>query len=267
LFYAVEDYLIEFYEHEPNRSGRNKIFNDLAVGLANFGISSYRYDKRTFTYPKMDSSITIDKEVTNDIMELIKFIKRNEKEDTKIFLIGHSLGGMLTPRIWDNCQNDLDGLIMMASNARPFEELLLYQFNYLASIDGIVDSAENIAIKQLNQQIENLNDGKLENLPFGQPYTYWKSLKEYDQIMAAKKVNVPMLIIQGARDYQVPIDDFEIWQHELENKKQVTFKLFKKLDHLFLAGKGHSTPQDYMNESKNIPYYVIKTMAKWMKKH
>jgi len=69
--------------------------------------------------------------------------------------------------------------------------------------------------------------------------------------------------MQGERDYQVTIKDFEGWS-VLSNKENITLKLYPKLNHLFMEGTGKSTPDEY-NKVGNIPEYVIKDIALWIK--
>jgi len=54
-----------------------------------------------------------------------------------------------------------------------------------------------------------------------------------------------MLILQGERDYQVTMDDFQGWKKYLSVRATVEFKTYPKLNHLFEEGDGKSTPQEY----------------------
>lgn len=75
---------------------------------------------------------------------------------------------------------------------------------------------------------------------------------------------MPILILQGERDYQVTMQDFELWQSNLSGKSNVAFRSYPALNHLFLEGESKSTPSEY-NVEKNIPGYVINDMASWIK--
>ena len=54
-----------------------------------------------------------------------------------------------------------------------------------------------------------------------------------------------MLILQGERDYNVTLDDFRNWRTTLAARKEVEFKIYPKLDHLFYEGTGASSAADY----------------------
>ncbi len=85
--------------------GKLTPFKDLAEGLAKYGIASIRYDKRSYAHGfKMirDKSkpITIKEETIEDAILATELLKKDPRIDAeKVFIIGHSMGGMLAPRI------------------------------------------------------------------------------------------------------------------------------------------------------------------------
>ncbi len=92
---------------------------------------------------------------------------------------------------------------------------------------------------------------------------YWLYLCNYNQVEEAKKITVPILILQGERDYQVTMKDFQIWKQELKEKRNVSFRSYPKLNHLFLEGEGKSFPGEYQYAG-NIPEYVIEDISVWI---
>lgn len=58
--------------------------------------------------------------------------------------------------------------------------------------------------------------------------------------------------------------DFEGWQNGLKGKKNIRFVSCPKLNHLFIEGEGKSCPAEY-EKSGNIPFYIIETIAAWIK--
>lgn len=250
--------------------GPNKPLRDLAFGLASFGIASIRYDKRTLVYGEKIVSeglkINLETEVLIDVTSAIRLAKSIDGV-RDIYIIGHSLGSMLSPKIASE-NNDVAGIVMMAGNARPLEDLIIEQYSYLFSHDGISEQEEN-ALNDLKVQIDNLdnlnqspNDSTM-NLPLNLPVSYWKSLMDYNQLKEIKSVGARILILQGERDYQVTMQDFNLWKKALKTHENVDFKSYPKLNHLFLEGEGKSYPTEYQIES-NIPQYVITDIANWI---
>jgi fermentation-respiration switch protein FrsA (DUF1100 family) len=99
---------------------------------------------------------------------------------------------------------------------------------------------------------------------FGAPPSYWLDLRGYDPPRAARSLKHPLLIIQGERDFNVTMDDFRRWQ-TLAGRKEIEFKSYPKLDHLFLEGEGPASGADY-EKPRNIPKYVIDDIAAWIAK-
>ena len=56
---------------------------------------------------------------------------------------------------------------------------------------------------------------------------------------------MPVLILQGERDYQVTMADFKGWKKALSGRAGVTLKSYPKLNHLFAPGEGRSSPAEY----------------------
>jgi len=248
--------------------GTNKPFKDIAHGLASNGIASIRFDKRTFSYKELSSEITIKEEVTDDVKSIIKYIMEDkELNKLDIYLVGHSLGGMLAPKIASE-NKAVKGCVLMAANANKLERLLIPQMEYITKLDGQIGINEQNQLQLIREKLNYLDDSLSSNtpsekLPLNLPASYWVSLKEYNQLEAVQNLQIPILFLQGKRDYQVTMDDYRLWKKSISNKKKIKFKSYKKLNHLFFEGKGKSSPKEYM-EVNHVPYYVVKNIVKWI---
>lgn len=257
--------------------GPHKPFRDLAWGLATRGVAVLRYDKRTLVHRgKVGGAddFTVKDEVIDDALAAVELLRRTKRIDTKrIFVLGHSLGGKLVPRIGKRGP-DIAGLISMAGATRPTEDLLLEQIPYLLSLDGDLSERDKEKLETLKKQVARVRDPDLSpttpasELPLGIPASDWLDLRGYNPAEAAKSLDMPMLILQGARDYQVTVEDFEGWKKHLSNRADVTFKLYPKLNHHFMVGtgQGKSTPSEY-DIPENIALEVIEDIAGWINKH
>jgi dienelactone hydrolase len=255
--------------------GPNKPFRDLAWGLASRGIAVLRFDKRTTIHRQkllaMKDSITVKEEVIDDALAAASLLRNSpEINPKKIFLLGHSLGGMLIPRI-GKLDSKISGFIIMAGTTRPLEDVTLEQFNYIFSLDGQISDDEKKQLGELKAQIARVKDPNLsksdssETLPLGLPASYWLDLRGYNPAETAKKLKQPMLILQGGRDYQVTTVDFDNWKKALFSRKNVTFKFYEKLNHLFSEGEGKITPAEYLNPG-HVSEAVINDIAQWILK-
>jgi fermentation-respiration switch protein FrsA (DUF1100 family) len=92
---------------------------------------------------------------------------------------------------------------------------------------------------------------------------YWASLRNYRQLDVARKLKLPFLVIQGERDYQVTMKDFEGWRAALKGRRQVEYRTYPNLNHLFVTGEGPSYPIEYEQPGHVFPL-VIEDLAHWI---
>ncbi|MDQ1611065.1 MAG: uncharacterized protein QOG00_996 [Pyrinomonadaceae bacterium] len=255
--------------------GANKPFRDLAWGLASQGVAVLRYEKRTRRYPDKIGglrNLTVKEETTDDALAAVRLLRQTAGVDAKrIYVLGHSLGGMLVPRI-GAADREVAGFVVLAGPTRPLEDAFARQYEYAAMLDGQINEAERAQIEDAKRQaarIKQLKAGDAANAAgetlLYAPPSYWLDLRGYDPPQTARTLKRPMLILQGERDYNVTLDDFRNWQTTLAAQKEVELKTYPKLDHLFYEGEGAASGADY-DRPRNIPRYVIDDIAAWIKK-
>lgn len=255
--------------HDRDESiGPNKPFRDLAWGLASQGIAVLRYEKRTKAYPnsKAADEWTLDNETIEDALAAAKTLRDlPEVADERVFVVGHSLGAIAAPFI---AQRDrkLAGIVLLAGSTRSIVDLLEEQVAYIANADGQISNEEKLPLDLVRRAADAIRAGKLSDVPAeaGLPAKYMLAMHQLDTLKAAKSLELPILVCQGGRDYQVPKKDFELWKRGLEGRKNATFELFEPLNHLFIAGEGPSTPEEY-NQAGHVSPEVIEKLAQWIK--
>jgi dienelactone hydrolase len=214
--------------------------------------------------------MTVKEEVIDDALLALKLIRNTDDIDTKrIFLLGHSLGATVAPRIALQ-DPDLAGIIIMAGLIRSLEDTILDQFTYIYNLNGKITAQQKAELKTLKEKVDRLKDPDYkdkitpQDLPLGVPIAYWRDLQNNKPLDAVKKLNLSILILQGGRDYQVLESiDFEGWKNALNDRTNVNFKLFPKLNHLFISGKGKSTPEEYTIEG-HVDEEVITTIVRFL---
>ena len=77
---------------------------------------------------------------------------------------------------------------------------------------------------------------------FGVPAAYYYDLAARDEVAIARSLDVPILILRGARDYQAGGEDLRDWQTGLKGDPKVRAETMPSLNHLFIAGTGADTP-------------------------
>jgi dienelactone hydrolase len=248
--------------------GPNKPFRDLAWGLASKGIAVLRYEKRTRIHGDKLAMLpkpTVQEETVDDAVAAAQLLRRTDGIDPRrVFVLGHSLGGMLIPRIGAR-DGEIAGLVVLAGLTRPMEETIVQQLSYLASLDGKVSDEEKKRLDQFQEQearIKALTPESTESL-MGIPASYWLDLRGYNPPALAARLRQPLLILQGERDYQVTMEDYQAWKKGLAEKKNVTFKSYPSLNHLFIEGEGKVTPAEY-EKAGHVAAAVIDDIAEWI---
>ena len=249
--------------------GPNRPFRDLAWGLASRGIAVFRYEKRTRLYAqKLDPHhITVEEEVIQDALEALKTLRRQQGVDSSsVFLLGHSLGAMLAPEIAYR-DGHVRGVILLAAPARKFAAVLRSQLTYLRSLRR-QDPAARAQFDSLLALVDRLEKHALPDtaMVMGAPASYYYDLDRRPAVNFARRLNIPLLILQGGRDYQVTREDFQLWQKELAGKANVQLRFFPDLNHLFLRGKGMATPEEYLTLRGHVARGVIEEIARFVRR-
>ena len=258
--------------------GNNYPFRDLAEGLSEKGIAVLRYDKRTFVYGKQmknDIGISVKEETIEDAILAAEFLRNDTRiNPNKVFVIGHSLGGMLAPRT-DAEGGHFAGIIIMAGSPRKLEEILMDQNNDV--LNSLNRFLEVIAKKQISAlsakfgNIYNLSDEEAKSMKLFGKYTrayYFKEMGEHPSSDYLKTLDKPVLILQGDRDFHLSIEkDFGGYQKLLGDKPNVTFKLYPNLNHLFMPavyGEIRKAKKEY-RVAQHVDEQVIRDIANWIR--
>ena len=258
--------------------GKLTPFKDIALGLAERGIASVRYDKRSYTHGlKMildkKHPLTVWEEVIEDALLAARLLRSHSRIDpNRVFLAGHSMGGMLAPRI--ECEGgDFAGLVLLAGSPRRLEEILLDQTAEMAaSMPGLTGK---ILKKQLHtyqktfEGLYELTDAEARAKKFGGGTTlyYFKEMGLPTVADWLEKTKKPMLILQGEKDVQVKVHvDFAQYKALLGSRENVTFKLYPGLNHCFVPAR-FDTIADAKKEftpERHIGAEVLDDLANWI---
>lgn len=239
--------------------GPNTPFRDMAHALARAGIASLRYDKRTFVYGAQVAQVggadTYDTEVVHDAIQAIVVGRSlSQVDSTHIFVMGHSLGGALVPRIILHSPVPIAGGVLWSAPARPLDVLLREQLRHIASQSGQSPMAADQAYAQIIQQL---------------PQPYLDFARTHRPIDEAGQTSVPLLIIGGGHDYQVPSADYLMWRVGLVHRPSTEYLWIEDGDHLLRTLPRMARPEDYMQRHpmseegiKGIIHFLQKHSAK-----
>ena len=252
-------------------------FKDLAEGLAEHGIASIRYDKRTYAHrlKMVKLKPTVEMETIEDAILAAELLRtRAEIDPDKIYIIGHSMGAMLAPRI-DAEGGNFAGIIMMAGTPFRLEDIVLRQLKQAGNTKSLMKWVVDLEYKIYARRFENLysiSDEEAMKKKFAGNMTlyYFKEMgkKTADQYLLENEK--PVLIMQGGMDFQaLAEEDFKAFKELLAERNNTEFRLYPQLNHAFVKG----IYTDILKASKeysverHIQDDVIQDIADFINKH
>jgi len=182
--------------------------------------------------------------------------------------MGHSLGGMLAPRI-ASLAPDLNGVILLAAPARTLTDLIVEQNNYMYKLanDTTAASKKLMADAQVEFAKSKLTalgtTIKPDSIILGLPASYWIDLNNYSQLETAKKLKQRMFVAQGGNDFQVSMTDFDLWNATLGQRKNVTLKSYVDLNHLLSTQAEKGSAEQY-RKAGNVSSLLIDDITTWI---
>ncbi len=227
------------------------------------------FQELTGTRLESAGGFTVKEESVDDALAAAALLRRTPGiAPDKVFVLGHSLGGMLIPRI-GRLDPEAAGFIILAGATRKGEEAIIKQVEYIASLDGSISEDESDRLQEYRNTAARIKELRPEDLGseevlFGAYAAYWLDLRDYDPPLSARDLKRPLLILQGERDYQVTTEDYHNWKTGLEGVPGAAFKLYPTLNHLFMPGRGKIRPAEYQRHG-NVLEEVIEDIAAWIK--
>lgn len=250
-----------------DRNGNNPMMKNnslkmLAEALAKNGIASLRYDKRGIGESKasaISEQNLVFENYTEDAKSWINLLKQ-DKRFSQVVIIGHSEGSLI-------------GMIAAA------------KANKFISIAGPGESADKLIKTQIssksNKQVEDMTFPIIDSLKSGnlvkkvdpmlnslfrpsiQPYLI--SWFKYNPSIEIKKLNIPILIIQGNNDLQVTVKDAETLSQANKNAELL---IVDKMNHIMkiVEGNQQTNIESYNNESLPLSEVMTAKIVSFIKK-
>ena len=250
-----------------DRNGNNPMMKNnslkmLAEALAKNGIASLRFDKRGIGESKAAAgaeSTLVFENYTEDVKSWINLLKQ-DKRFSKLIIIGHSEGsliGMLGGA-------KADKFISIAGSGESADQLLKTQISAKSNKQieemtfPIIDSLKNgNKVKKVDPMLNSLFR------PSIQPYLI--SWFKYDPSIEIKKLNVPILIIQGNNDLQVTVKDAENLSQASKNSEIL---VVDKMNHIMkiIDGDQQTNIASYTNETLPVSEEMISKIVSFIQK-
>lgn len=232
--------------------GQTKMFRDLAQMLAAKGCAVLRYDKRTLiyggSYTQEDlKTFTVYEESIEDAVAAARQLQSDPRIDpSQIYLIGHSMGAMIAPRVAQENPGLFAGIILLSGTPKTLADIVLSQNQ--AVVDALPPLTKGIGEIQMNalrkdweKVLAGTGENAMKATVFGQPAYYFWEMAQHDTGEILQNLDIPVLIINGGRDFQVKdADGIDAWNAlNLPDNIQVSY--YPELNHLLM---NPDVPQD-----------------------
>ena len=254
-------------------------FKDLAEGLGKLGIAPVRYDKRSFAHGRKmlkAGDLTVKEEVIEDAVLASKLLKNDPRIDSeKVFIIGHSMGAMLAPRI-DAEGGNFKGLVLLAGTLDTLDGVLFRQIDEMKNgknkIISWVASAQEKKFRKSFEGLYEISDEEAKKRKYmgGVNLYYFKEMGEHRAADYLEKIEKPVLIMQGGRDLQVSVEkDFCGYKRAFGDRDNFSFRLYEGLNHCFVPAlyDDISKATKEFSVERHIGENVISDIAGWILKN
>lgn len=224
----------------------------LAEDIASKDVAVFSYDKRLFAQMKsgkIDEKSMRFEDMVIDAQNVVNYFK-SEKKFKKIIVAGHSEGSLVG--ILSSLKN-VNGFISLAGAGRPIDDVLKEQ---------LLKQVPNLEA-EINENLAKLKEGKTFELTSKNPsiisvfresvQPYMISWIKYNPIIEIKKLKIPVLIINGTQDLQVPESDARLLKVVYP---KATLEIIENMNHLFKETKTEQENRKSYNDGK-IPVMTI----------
>ncbi|MCL2076816.1 MAG: alpha/beta fold hydrolase [Oscillospiraceae bacterium] len=236
------------------------VFKNIADYLVLNNVAVLRYDKRTLAHgqkfiAEFGDEVTVWEETIEDAILAKELLLQNEQIDPeRIYVLGHSLGGMLAPRIVS--EGGFAGGIIMAGSPRSLLDIIYDQNMYLIPLMDINDDERDELYKQVEEARE---------IYFTLPEVYILEMDAHPAADYLLETDKPFLILHGDKDFQVYTEaDFNLYKEITSGRSNFEFRLYDNLNHLFtISTMENPTTEDYIAGS-SVSYKPLADIVEWL---
>ena len=241
-------------------SGRNSIKRRFGWGVeaATLGYDILYLEKYAYNDSVLFVKSDCRERRLNDVRFVINYVEKNiyKSKLGEIFLIADSEGGALVPELAYNNKKIKKAIILSSGGfeqSKQFELLLKKEkkenYKGFLSLNGI--SSQNDLEKQFKIIKNNPSENKLW---LGHSYKYWNSYLWYNPDNIIDSLTIPILILIGDRDRNVPVESVKYLQKKYKHKSNITIKILNGLDHQYKDAKGSRQFSKVLKENI-LPWY------------
>jgi alpha-beta hydrolase superfamily lysophospholipase len=259
------------------------IYRDLAEYLAARGYVTLRYDKRCVGASQCVKPTSFD-DIVDDARGAVEYLREHPQVDPKrIFIFGHSEGGVIAATIGATDDEKLAGVIVAAMPGRTLAKLMREQLqnrmaearksekeiaDFIAKYDRIVRGLTNGHTDFSREPLNEKDPFEAQLAGLIKQYQVVVALMINDPLQIINNVKAPVLAIQGKKDVEVAVKDAQFLEESLKRTQHPdsTVILLDDVDHLMKTNKGAAGIASYADASRPLDANMLAVMTDWMQK-
>jgi len=264
-------------------TAKQLIYRDLAEHLAARGYATLRYDKRCVGASQCVKPTSFD-DYIDDAKGAVDYLREHSQVDAKrIFIFGHSEGGLIASAIGADDDNGLAGVILAAMPGRTLTKLMREQIQNQMAEAGKPEKEAADFLAKYDRIVRGLMNGHVnfpkESLNEKDPYDTLliSMIKQYEVVVALlindplqiiNNIKFPVLAVQGKKDVQVAVKDARFLEEAWKRAQHpdATVVVLDDVDHLMKTNKGAAGWASYADASRPLDANLLAVLTDWMRK-
>jgi uncharacterized protein len=249
--------------------GKYRPMRQIAETLASRGIAVLRVDDRGVGGSGgLDGLMNATSSIfANDVRAEVAYLRsRPEIDPKRIALVGHSEGGVIAPMVAAD-DSQIASIVLMAGDGKRGDQISKDQLNDVLERTNMTAEEKNKERAKQEALIRAVQTGAdLSSYPAQVRIPWIKEFWTYDPLTTIRKVRQPILILQGALDRQITVEQAGMLEQAARDagNKDVTTRIFPNLNHLFLPAKTGAFSEYSTLETSVIGDDVLKVLGDWL---
>ena len=271
----------------------HKVFLILADALTREGLAVLRYDKRGVGGSSGDYDAATTADFTSDVEAAVAWLKTQSQIDaSRIGVLGHSEGGIIAPAV-AAADKGVAFVIMIAGPGIRGDKLFVLQSamtakaygapdDYIAkrklfdqelynaivsapSESAALDRAKALVARGVTEKIVDANEA--DTLAKDDTTAWERYFLAYDPAPTLARLTVPVLVLNGSLDVQVPAkEDLAAAREALKKNPDATVVELPGMNHLLQDAKT-GAPNEYNDIEETMSPAAIKIITDWLRGH
>jgi hypothetical protein len=214
--------------------------------------------------------------IIDDARACLAYLRsRPEVDSGRITVIGHSQGGTVALIVASSEDPPPASVVLAATPGRPLHEILEEQMVWRARTLGLDQDQLEKQLSDFREFVAGVRAGKSfaegtvpDHLtPMARQVAWMKDHLDIDPVTPLAKLSGRLLILQGAKDFQISTRDSErLYDAAGAADVDVTCHVFPNLDHLFKHCDGEASLELYHDRTRRVDAGFKAFLLDWLRR-